>query len=129
VSGAPGAVSSAVGSHSFEARAGHHLAPAVMASGRNVYEALGPGFTLLALDADAGAVRAFRETAADLRLPLTVIEAPRQGETARYGARLVLVRPDHFVAWASAAPTFGVDEARRLLHTVTGRPTRDLAGV
>jgi 4-hydroxyisophthalate hydroxylase len=57
-----------------------------------------------------------------------VIEEPRQGEIARYDARLVLVRPDQFVAWASAAPTVGVDEARRLLHKVTGRPAPDLAG-
>jgi 4-hydroxyisophthalate hydroxylase len=127
--GSGGAVSSAVGSHRFEARAGHHLAPAVMASGRNVYEALGPGFTLLALDADGDAVRAFDAVAADLRLPLTVLEDPGQGDMARYGARLVLVRPDHFVAWASASPTLGVDDARRLVHRVTGRGARDPAGV
>ena len=122
VSGARGAVSSAVGSHSFEARAGHHLAPAVMASGRNVYEALGSGFTLLALDADADAVQAWNELAADLDLSLTVLEDPGHGEMARYRARLVLVRPDQFVAWTSASPTLALDEARRLLHTVTGRP-------
>jgi 4-hydroxyisophthalate hydroxylase len=127
--GARGAVSSAVGSHRFEARAGHHLAPAVMVSGRNVYEALGPGFTLLALDGDTNAVQTFERVAADLHLPLSVLEDPGQGETARYGARLVLVRPDQFVAWTSASPTLGVDEARRLLHRVTGRPAPDLAGV
>jgi 4-hydroxyisophthalate hydroxylase len=100
-----------------------------MASGRNVYEALGPGFTLLALDGDTNAVQTFERVAADLHLPLSVLEDPGQGETARYGARLVLVRPDQFVAWTSASPTLGVDEARRLLHRVTGRPAPDLAGV
>jgi 4-hydroxyisophthalate hydroxylase len=113
-------VSSAVGSHELEARAGHHLAPATMTSGRNVYEALGPDFTLLALDADTDAVAAFGSAAADLRVPLTVVEDSRQGETARYGARLVLVRPDHFVAWAGSSQAVGRDEARRLLHRVTG---------
>jgi 2-polyprenyl-6-methoxyphenol hydroxylase-like FAD-dependent oxidoreductase len=127
--GSLGAVSSAVGSHRFEARAGHHLAPAVMASGRNVYEALGPGFTLLALDADADAVQAFDAVARNLGLPLTLLEDPGHGETARYGARLVLVRPDHFVAWASPSPTLGVADARRLVHRVTGRRARDCAGV
>jgi 2-polyprenyl-6-methoxyphenol hydroxylase-like FAD-dependent oxidoreductase len=127
--GSGGAESSAVGSHRFEARAGHHLAPAARASGRNVYEALGPGFTLLALDAEADAVRAFEAVAADLRLPLTVVEDRARGELARYAARLVLVRPDQFVAWTSASPTVGVDEARRLLQRVTGRPAADLAGV
>jgi hypothetical protein len=121
VAGPGGAESSAVGSHRFEARAGHHLAPAAMASGRDVYEALGPGFTLLAVEAGAGAVEAFTAAAAGLRLPLTVVEDPVRGETARYDARLVLVRPDHFVAWASAAPAIGAEEARRVLQRVTGR--------
>ena len=125
--GSRGAVSSAVGSHRFEARAGHHLAPAVMASGRNVYEALGPGFTLLALDADGNAVHAFEASAAELGLPLTVLEDPGHGEMARYRARLVLVRPDQFVAWTSASPTLGVDDARRLLRRVTGRPAPESA--
>jgi 2-polyprenyl-6-methoxyphenol hydroxylase-like FAD-dependent oxidoreductase len=120
--GTHGAVSGAVGSHRFDARAGHHLAPAMMASGRNVYEALGLGLTLLALDADAETVQAFDRIAADLHLPLTVLEDPGRGEMARYRARLVLVRPDHFVAWTSASPALGADDARRLLHTVTGRP-------
>jgi 2-polyprenyl-6-methoxyphenol hydroxylase-like FAD-dependent oxidoreductase len=112
---------SAVGSHRFEARPGHHLAPAAMASGRNVYEALGPDFTLLALDAGADAVRAFTAVASEMHVPLTVVEDPGLGETARYDARLVLVRPDHFVAGTSAARTISAEEARRLLDTVTGR--------
>jgi hypothetical protein len=127
--GSRDAVSSAVGAHRFEARAGHHLAPAVMAVGGDVYEALGSGFTLLVLDADPNAVRAFDVIAADLHLPLTVLEDPGQGEMARYRARLVLVRPDQFVAWTSALPTVDVDEARRVLHRVTARPAPDLAGV
>jgi 4-hydroxyisophthalate hydroxylase len=127
--GSRGAVSSAVGSHELEARAGHHLAPAVMASGRNVFEALGPGFSLLALDADANAAHAFDEVAAELHLPLTVVEDPEPGETARYRARLVLVRPDQFVAWTSDAPALGVDEARRVLHRATGQTPRSLSPV
>ena len=126
--GSGGAESSAVGAHRFEARAGHHLTPAAMTSGRNVYDALGSGFTLLALDADATAVEAFTAVAADLHVPLTVLTDPGHGEMARYSARLVLVRPDHFVAWTSAAPTLGTGEARRLLHRVTGRPAPDRAG-
>ena len=44
--GAPGSQCSAAGSHQFAARAGHHLAPRQLGSGRNVFEELGPGFTL-----------------------------------------------------------------------------------
>ena len=45
--GPPGGVSSAHGSHTFKARAGHHLPSQLLSSGRNVFEELGPDFTLL----------------------------------------------------------------------------------
>jgi 2-polyprenyl-6-methoxyphenol hydroxylase-like FAD-dependent oxidoreductase len=114
-----GACSSA-GSHRFEARAGHHLAPATLANGHNVYEALGPGWALLAVDADPRAVEAFEQAAAERRMPLSVICDPGGGEIDRYAARLVLVRPDQFVAWASPSPTLAVDEIRHLLLRSSG---------
>ena len=60
VVGPPGAVISAHGEHTFTARAGHHLPPQELSSGRNVFEELGRGFTLLAWDADPAAVAALR---------------------------------------------------------------------
>lgn len=99
VPGTEGAGGSAVGRHCFDARAGHHLAPAALDDGGNVYERLGPGFTLLAFDADADRVAGFVDAAHRLALPLTVVQQARTGECARYAAGLVLVRPDHFVAW------------------------------
>lgn len=115
-----GPAPSAKGSHRFDARAGHHLAPATLADGRNVFAALGPGFTLLALDADASGVQAFRTAAAALGLPLEVVQAPAQGEAARYAARWVLVRPDHFVAWASPQAEVTADTAQRVLALAQG---------
>jgi 2-polyprenyl-6-methoxyphenol hydroxylase-like FAD-dependent oxidoreductase len=101
--GAPGAVSGAIGSHAFAARAGHHLAPQPLSSGRNVFEELGDGFTLLCLDGDDAACRAF--SAAALRAPLRIVRDSPAGGRERYEARYILVRPDHFVAWAAnAAP-------------------------
>ncbi len=117
-------VSSAKGSHRFEARAGHHLAPAVLSSGANVFEALGPGFTLLALGADPDAVEAFRSAAGELNLPLTVVEDDAQGETARYEAKCVLVRPDQFVAWSTRDARLAIGEARQLLKLATGTAVR-----
>jgi 2-polyprenyl-6-methoxyphenol hydroxylase-like FAD-dependent oxidoreductase len=117
-----GRACSAKGSHRFEARAGHHLAPAALASGANVYETLGPGFTLLALGEDAAGVQAFRDAAARLELPLTVVQAPAQGEAQRYAARWVLVRPDQFVAWASDDAGVSAETARRVLSLAQGRP-------
>jgi len=99
VAGTQGAGGSAVGRHSFDARAGHHLAPAALAGGGNVYERLGTGFSLLAFGADPARVEAFVNAARSLSLPLTVIDDARAGECARYETSLVLVRPDQFVAW------------------------------
>ena len=97
--GGRGKVCSAKGAHQFRARAGHHLAPAMMPDGRNVFDALGSGYTLLSLGASTEAVRSFEAAAARLGLPLVVLAAPREQELSRYEASLVLVRPDAFVAW------------------------------
>ena len=113
-------VCSAKGSHRYEARAGHHLAPAALASGRNVYEEFGSGYTLLAMDAKPQAVQALRDAAAEYGLPLTVVEAPASGEVGRYDAKLVLVRPDQFVAWTSQNPDLSSSEAQEIAALLAG---------
>ncbi|WP_311220700.1 MULTISPECIES: FAD-dependent monooxygenase [unclassified Acidovorax] len=118
--GSDGCNSSAKGSHRFDAKPGHHLAPAVLPSGRNVFEEMGHGFSLLAFGATSEAVQAFRDAAADRALPLTVVEAKGTGEHERYEAKLVLVRPDQFVAWTSNDADVPADQARRALDTAVG---------
>ncbi len=100
VFGPAGAESSARGEHAYAARAGHHLAPQPLSSGANIYEALGDGFTLVALDADGSIVDAFAAAARARRVPLETVADSRAGGRERYEAGLVLVRPDQFVAWA-----------------------------
>ena len=114
-------VCSAKGSHRFDARAGHHLAPATLGSGANVFDVLGTGFTLLAFGALPDSAQAFREAAIALELPLTVLEARAEGEAVRYQARLVLVRPDHFVAWSTREPLVSIDEAIRILRLASAK--------
>ena len=99
VFGAEGASIGASGSHAFAARAGHHLAPLGLSSGRNVYEDLGTGFTLLAFDAPPSSVAALETGAREVGVPLTVISDDLGGDRAEFAARLVVVRPDQFVAW------------------------------
>lgn len=99
VAGPAAGMCSAVGAHAFAARAGHHLAPQPLSSGGSVYDALGEGYTLLAFDADAAPWRA---KAAEHAVPLTVVEDTRTGGREQYGAPLVLVRPDQFVAWSGS---------------------------
>ncbi len=118
IAGPPGGVSSAHGEHSFTARAGHHLAPQPLSSGRNVFQELERGFTLLAFGAPPESVQAFGIAAKALGIPLKTIEDTYGDGREAYGSRLVLVRPDQFVAWTGDhAP----HDASALLRTVTGR--------
>jgi 4-hydroxyisophthalate hydroxylase len=118
VFGPPGGASSASGSHTFKSRAGHHLPPQLLSSGRSVFEELSADFTLLAFDAANRTVTAFEKAARKLRVPLKIVrDSCADGRTA-YEAKLMLVRPDRYVAWVSdSAPA----EAGTILAKVVGR--------
>jgi 2-polyprenyl-6-methoxyphenol hydroxylase-like FAD-dependent oxidoreductase len=100
VLGAPGATSNALGAHTFKAQAGHHLAPRPLSGGRDIYDELGDGFSLIALDAPDEAVASFEQAALAMKIPLKVIRDSFAGGREEYHTRMILVRPDHFVAWA-----------------------------
>ena len=106
----------AFGVHSLTARPGHHLAPQLLSSGRNVFEELGTGLTLLAFDAEDQAVEAITLAAQTLRVPLKVVWDNCDGERKGYESRLVLVRPDQFVAWTGDEP----GDAAGVLLKLTG---------
>ncbi len=116
--GPPDAVSSAIGNHAHAARAGHHLTPQKLSFGYNVFETLGKGFTLIALDADDTAEH-FAQAAAELRIPLEIISDTVSGDRERYAARLILVRPDQFIAWVGDDVSDG-DEPKRVLQRAAG---------
>lgn len=96
--------------YSAVAQPGHHLTPAMLSDGRNVFEAFGRDLTLLAFGLDDRAVARLTDAAAALKIPVAVIRDTFEGDRAAYGHRAVLVRPDNFVAWAGddvpADPTF-----------------------
>jgi hypothetical protein len=121
VAGPPDGRSSAHGTHAFKARAGHHLAPQPLGTGRNVFEELGPGFTLLALDADDGVVAAFEQAAKSLGVPLKTVRDARQREMTRYESSLILIRPDQYVVWSGEAAPHDV---RALMGKAVGRIMR-----
>jgi hypothetical protein len=117
IAGPPGGRCTAHGQHRYEARAGHHAAPQPLSSGKNVFEELGDGFTLLAFGETNGAVGAFEEAAKGVGAPLTVVRDRYDGEREAYGRRLILVRPDQYVAWTGdAAPP----DARAVMGRLVG---------
>ena len=116
--GPPGGKSSAHGTHTFTARAGHHLPPGPLSSGKNVFEVLGTGFTLLAFGAGDATVTAFEQAARTAHVPLNVVRDSYDGGREAFEKKLVLVRPDQYVSWAGDdAPA---DLAELFAH-VTGR--------
>lgn len=105
IAGPPGGKCTAHGKHEVRARAGHHLAPQPLSSGRDVYEELGEGFTLLALGASPADARTFEAAARAAGIPLTIVQAALADGAEGYGAVLILVRPDQYVVWCGdAAP-------------------------
>jgi 2-polyprenyl-6-methoxyphenol hydroxylase-like FAD-dependent oxidoreductase len=118
IAGPRNGVSGAQGKHAYESRAGHHLTPEPLSSGHNVFEELGPDFSLLAFGADDTAVTAFTQAARELNVPLKVIRDDAGGDRAKYQARLILVRPDQYVVWhGNDAPA----DVRRLMRKAIGR--------
>lgn len=89
-----GGTSSAVGDHRHRARAGHHLSPGLLPSGRNSYALLGRGFTLFTTDPSSAGP--WQVAANALSIPLRLVI----GSVPAYEAAHVLVRPDQFVAWS-----------------------------
>ncbi len=111
-------VTSALGSHQFVAQAGHHLAPKPLSSGADLFDELGVGFSLIALDADDVDVETFQTAAAGLGVPLKSIRDSLVDGRDVYWTRFVLVRPDHFVSWVgNSAP---VDANHILSRSVGG---------
>ncbi|MCB1366336.1 MAG: FAD-dependent monooxygenase [Rhodobacteraceae bacterium] len=117
VCGTEGAAPSALGSHEFRARAGHHLAPQMLDDGRGAFAHLGPGFTLFAHEDQAATADAFADAARAAGVPLTLAMSGDCPAFAGWQARLVLVRPDHYVAWAGDA----TGAAASILARVAGR--------
>jgi 2-polyprenyl-6-methoxyphenol hydroxylase-like FAD-dependent oxidoreductase len=117
VSGEAGEATGIYGGRHMDAVAGHHLPPQPLSNGKNVFEALGAGFTLLALDADPASVNAIEAAASAAKVPLTIVQDSYDAERKAYASRLVLVRPDQHIAWAGdKAPS----DAAALIRRVTG---------
>jgi hypothetical protein len=118
VLGPPGGKSTAHGQHVFRARTGHHLAPQPLSGGRSLAAELGRGFTLLAFDVADADVRAFEAAAVALKVPFKVVRDSYADGRLKYECRMILVRPDQFIAWTGdRAPP----DAAAIMRKVVGR--------
>jgi 2-polyprenyl-6-methoxyphenol hydroxylase-like FAD-dependent oxidoreductase len=73
-----------------------------LADGRSLYDALGPGYTLLRLD-PAVSVQPLRDAAAQRAVPLALVDVAIAELPEAYRHRLLLARPDGQVAWRGDA--------------------------
>nr|WP_246405649.1 FAD-dependent monooxygenase [Modestobacter versicolor] len=113
VGGGPGRPG-ARGRHEVRARPGHHLAPQPEGTDVDLFDQLtGGGFVLLRAGTAGGELVA---AAGRASVPLRVVDVPAEVREA-YGADLVLVRPDQFVAWVGDA----CPDADAVVATATGR--------
>ena len=92
------------------ARPGARLPHLWLPDGASLYDRLGNGLSLLRLRDDAN-VTPFIESATTCGVPLTVVELRDQTLEERYGAALLLVRPDQHVAWRGTSVDRAMAEA------------------
>jgi hypothetical protein len=71
-----------------------------LSNGQLSFDALGQGFTLIALDADEAQVKALADAAKALNIPFDILRDTRADGREAYEASLVLVRPDQYVVWS-----------------------------
>lgn len=70
----------------------------------SIFDVLGLGFTLLAVGKRDCDVSDFVDAAVKLKVPLEVVRLEEPQAKALYGSRLILVRPDHHIAWTGSSP-------------------------
>ncbi|MER5195216.1 FAD-dependent monooxygenase [Streptomyces sp. NPDC002755] len=101
--------------------------------GRSLYDLLGDGLTLLLLAGDREPDRAaFTREAAARGVPLTTVDLTGLASPGRYGAPLLLVRPDQHIAWRGTDGTRAgsvLDVVRGAAPTRRPRPRRPGSGV
>ncbi len=65
----------------------------------SIFDKLGPWFNVLKIGPEAPSVAAFEKAAADLCIPIRIVEVAEPGTLRLYGSNILLVRPDQHIAW------------------------------
>lgn len=85
--------------------------------GSSLFDQLGLGFTLLRINDKSIDVSSMERTAKAQGIPLAVLDIELPEATALYHRKLVLVRPDQYIAWRGDRVPF---DANALFARVTG---------
>lgn len=93
--------------------------------GRPVYDALGPGYTLLRLDPEI-VVAPFVKAMRDAGVPIEIVDIDADGAGECYERKLMVVRTDQHVAWRGDAIP---DQPGKLVNLLTGRAPAPIAKV
>jgi hypothetical protein len=96
---------------------GCRLPFARLADGRVVYDALGPGYTLLRYDPDV-AVAPLAEAMRASGAPFAIVDVPGDQARPSGGRKLILARTDQHVAWRGDAIP---DDPAALVSKLLGR--------
>jgi len=96
---------------------GCRLPFACLPDGRPVYDAFGPGYTLLRLDPEI-AVEPFVKAMRDGGIPIEVVDLLAGGSKHPYDRKLIVVRTDQHVAWRGDAIP---DSSEHLIELLRGR--------
>lgn len=94
---------------------------AFLLDGRPIYDALGPGYTLLRLDSDvviAPLIEAMREGG----IPIEVVDVQTSRSHPAFDRKLILARTDQHVAWRGDAIP---DRPEHLVNILCGRAQED----
>jgi 2-polyprenyl-6-methoxyphenol hydroxylase-like FAD-dependent oxidoreductase len=90
--------------------------------GRSLYDALGPHFTLLLIGEDPPEPAPLIQAASAGKVPLEVVRVPSSEALETYeNFALVLVRPDHHIAWRGRNTP---NDATTVIDTIRGGPIR-----
>jgi len=103
-------------SEPLAARPGARAPHAWLGDGRSTLDLFGKGFTLMRFGAPAPGAAALAEAARARGVPFAEVAISEPAIAARYGRRLVLVRPDGHVAWRGEA----VADAGAIIDRVRG---------
>ncbi len=96
-------------------------------AGQTLPDLFGRDFTLLWLG-DVPPTNLWAKTAALMAVPLEVVAYPDASARAVYGADVVLVRPDHHIAWRGDAAARSSAEIGAIFAMATGRSEMSAVG-